>query len=129
MKLRRYAHSHGIKVQRVDATEFVAFWSGDKQVHAMDANGKEWRLFSDVTLQMIEKGVTGLIRAHRGTLLRLEVVDRVMVRHVPGNKHAEHFCTVGGREFGISRKYKSAFYYAYHTHVAQHGFASMAVAA
>lgn len=129
MELRRYRKNHKLKPETVDSSEFVAFWSDTKFVCALDRQGVEWMLHSDFSLQKVEAGVPELVRCHRGVLVRMNAVDRLITHRRPGKRHPGHYCVVNGKEFAVSRHQKDAFHYQYRTHVAQHGFMPAAVAA
>ena len=129
MQLRRYPKDYRQKPESVDSSEFIAFWADSKLVMAMDKQGVEWLLMGGFTLQKIEAGDDDVIRTHRGALVRINAVDRYMSRHYPDKTNPERYCTVHGREFPVSRGYKSNFEYTFQDQVSRHGFIRTAVAA
>jgi hypothetical protein len=122
MELRRYRKNHRLRAEKVDSAIFVAFWSDDKFVWALDAQGVEWMLFHKHSLKEIEVGDTSLTRAHRGSLIRVSAIDRVMSRNEQHKCKPDYFCVVGGREFTVSRTCRPSLYALYRAHVAEHGF-------
>jgi hypothetical protein len=128
MELRRYRKNHRLKPEIVESSVFVAFWAEDKAVFGLDAEGVEWMLCSEFTLRVLESGDKGLTRTHRSSLVRVEAVDRTMQRPNPTNRHHEAYCVIFGREFSISRACKNTFFFRYHAHVSEHGFATAAAA-
>lgn len=128
MELRRYRKNYRLKPEAVDSSVFVAFWADDKFVRGLDAEGVEWLLFGDHTLKEIEAHAPGFTRIHRGAIVSVAAIDRLMSRTPEGKKAPEHYCVVGGRELPVSRSCKSALYYQYRAHVSEHGFKAAAAA-
>jgi hypothetical protein len=122
MELRRYRKNHKLRAETVDSSVFMAFWSDDKFVHGVDASGVEWMLFHTHSLREIEEGDSSLTRAHRGSLVRVSAIDRVMSRPSAHKFKRNHFCVVSGREFIMSRMYRAALYAQYRAYVSEHGF-------
>lgn len=125
MQLRRYRKNWLRRPEKIDSSVFVAFWGDEKFVSALDVNGVEWMLVGKQTLKMIQAGDAGLVRIHRGSLVRLEAVEAMTTRNerssASGFVTRDHCCVVGGREFKVSRKCKPAVCALYDSHVAQQG--------
>lgn len=122
MQLRRYRKNYRLRPEAVESSVFVAFWADDKFVRGLDAEGVEWLMHGQHTLKEIESGTTGFTRIHRGAIVSMAAVDRLMSRPPVGKKAPEHYCVVRGRELPVSRSCKSAVYFQYRAHVSEHGF-------
>lgn len=129
MELRRYRKNHRLKPESVDSSVFVAIWADCKFVHGLDEEGVEWMLCGGYTLKEIETGTTEFTRVHRGVLVAVAAVDRLMSTTPPDQVAPKHYCTVRGREFPVSRRFKPSLHRKYRAHVAQRGFTTPAVAA
>lgn len=88
----------------VDSGEFVAFWADDKYVSGMDRHGVEW-LLSEPTALTTLLADKGLMRIHRGVVLRRDCVVIVERKPWPTRDIVRTVYTVGGREYVASRRY------------------------
>lgn len=122
MELRRYRKNHRLRAEKVDSSVFVAFWSDEKFVRGLDAEGVEWLLFHKHSLSEIEAGDDSFSRSSRSGLVRVSAIDRMMALPSKHKFKRDHFCVVGGREFPMSRMYRAALYSKYRAYVSEHGF-------
>ena len=120
MELRR--HCNG-RTEAVHSREFVAFWADARAVFGLDHSGVEWRLAGRQSLKDIEAEAQGFTRAHRRTLVRVSVVDRLMARAGQG-----HYCVLLGREFPVSGAHKPALQAQFRALAAENGFGNLGVA-
>ncbi|QLG96701.1 LytTR family transcriptional regulator (plasmid) [Pseudomonas yamanorum] len=118
MELRRYRKNYHLEPETVNAGAFVAFWAGDKYVHGLDRAGVVWLLTGGHTLKEIEANTTGLTRIHRRTLIRLPAIEHFGSLPCGGHRAV---CTVGGREFLVSRQCRPKVQALHKAHVAAQG--------
>ena len=108
MRYTKRAEATKLKFKRRDSSEFVAFWSDSKYVFALDMHGEEWMLTHHHTLIDIEEGDSGLVRTHRGILVRGDAIERVVVGPIRSGGILQCRCIVRGREFVVSRRFRTA---------------------